>query len=260
LYASPGDLPPLDCHAHIAPDVTAAQIRTLDGAFVFAMTRTLAESKASIRRSDKTLVWGIGAHPGRVDALSQWNPRECRRQLEQTVLVGEVGLDRSGHGESQLAVLRGILEITADAPALLSIHSTGRHREALDLLSEFPQRGAILHWFTAESPLVHRALDLGCYFSVNGAMTDEQLMRIPSDRLLPETDFPSARGRTRAAKPGDIHHLEQRLSVLWARSVEAVRATWYRNLGALADQAETISRIPAGLREAIDAGRRYADG
>ncbi|NEC91795.1 hypothetical protein [Streptomyces sp. SID12501] len=35
----PDELPPLDCHAHIAPDVTPAQIDALHGAVVFAVTR-----------------------------------------------------------------------------------------------------------------------------------------------------------------------------------------------------------------------------
>lgn len=257
MYASPGDLPPLDCHAHIAPDVTPAQLRTLNGAYIFAMTRTLAESSAAIRRADPTLSWGVGAHPGRADALAQWDPREFHRQLERTFLVGEVGLDRQGSRESQRKVFQALLELTAQAGALLSIHSTGRHLEVLDLLRQIPQKGAILHWFTAETPQVEQACDLGCYFSVNAAMTDEQLMRIPPNRLLPETDFPSSRRRTRASKPGDIAYLEQRLSHLHSRPAGMIRASWYRNLGDLADQAKTTGRLSPALRAAIEVGRQY---
>src|SRR5690349_879515 len=61
---SPSDLPPLDCHAHIAPDVTRSQIRALNGAIIFAMTRSPAEAGAAARRSDATILWGYGAHPG----------------------------------------------------------------------------------------------------------------------------------------------------------------------------------------------------
>ncbi|MDB4872608.1 MAG: hypothetical protein JWL97_3612, partial [Gemmatimonadales bacterium] len=57
-------LPQLDCHAHIAPDVTRAQITALDGAFIFAMTRSPAEARAAARRRDDTIIWGYGAHPG----------------------------------------------------------------------------------------------------------------------------------------------------------------------------------------------------
>src|SRR5438105_11838523 len=61
---SPSDLPPLDCHAHIAPDVTKSQIGALKGAIIFAMTRSPAEAGAAARRSDATILWAFGAHPG----------------------------------------------------------------------------------------------------------------------------------------------------------------------------------------------------
>src|SRR6185312_4122027 len=54
--------PRLDCHAHIAPDVTPAQIAALEGAFIFAMTRSPAEARFAARRHDGTVVWGYGAH------------------------------------------------------------------------------------------------------------------------------------------------------------------------------------------------------
>ncbi|MEO3861036.1 TatD family hydrolase [Acrocarpospora sp. B8E8] len=225
---------------------------------MFAMTRTLAESRVAVRRTDPTLSWGIGAHPGRADALAQWDRGECQRQLEHTFLVGEVGLDRQGSKETQRNVFRTVLEVTAEAGVLLSIHSTGRHGDVLDLLRQFPQRGAILHWFTAEAPFVERARDLHCFFSVNAAMTDEQLLRIPPDRMLPETDFPSSRRRTRATRPGDIMHLEQRLSGLLAKPADQIRASWYRNLGNLAEQAGASERLSPQLSVAIDIARGHS--
>ncbi len=57
-------LPRLDCHAHIAPDVTPAQVAALGGAIVFAVTRSPAEAAAAARRRDDTIIWGYGAHPG----------------------------------------------------------------------------------------------------------------------------------------------------------------------------------------------------
>jgi len=39
------ELPPLDCHAHIAPDVTASQLDGLGSALIFAVTRSLDEAR-----------------------------------------------------------------------------------------------------------------------------------------------------------------------------------------------------------------------
>ncbi|MFD0687993.1 hypothetical protein [Actinomadura fibrosa] len=64
------DLPPLDCHAHIAPEVTDPQVNALDGAMIFAMTRSPAEAAVAELRSDATIAWGYGAHPGLPAALA----------------------------------------------------------------------------------------------------------------------------------------------------------------------------------------------
>lgn len=249
------DLPALDCHAHVNPTVTAPQIATLGGAHIFAMTRTLAESRVALRRSDSTISWGIGAHPGRADALADWNPADFERQLQDGYLVGEVGLDRRGPAELQTRVFRAVLERTSQSAALVSVHSVGRHREVLDLLDEIRQKGVILHWFTGSPALARRAVQLGCFFSINAAMTDEQIRAIPTDRILPETDFPSSKARTGATKPGDVARLEQRIGAICRVGNDRVRAAWYRNLGNLAEQAMVVDRLPTRVREAISAGR-----
>jgi len=257
LFGSPADLPHLDCHAHIAPDVTPAQVRSLNGAHIFAMTRTLEESRAAQSRRDSTLHWGVGVHPGRRDALSGWDPDEFDRQVAKAFVIGEVGLDRAGPADEQERVLRAILERTREAPVLISLHSTGRQEQLLALLAGLPQRGAILHWFTGTAQAVVRAVELDCYFSVNAAMTDEQLLRIPPARMLPETDFPSSKRRTGASKPGGLTSLEQRISRLCGMDIALVRAAWYSNLGALTRQAAVADALPSGLREAIAFGAAW---
>lgn len=254
---SPNELPPLDCHAHINPTVTAPQIATLGGANVFAVTRSLAESEAASRRQDPTLTWGIGVHPGRADALAGWDHTAFERLVDHgMVFVGEIGLDRGGDSQRQAEVLHQILRITAQAPALLSLHSVARQREVLAMLAEQPQRGAILHWYTGDAHTIRQGVDLGCYFSANAAMSDAQLSAIPLSRMLPETDFPSSKTRTRARRPGDIDALETKMASLHRLRLSEVRQLWYRNLGSLTDQAGVSERITPRLRQAIAVARR----
>jgi TatD DNase family protein len=244
---SPSDLPPLDCHAHIAPDVTAPQIRALNGAIIFAMTRSPAEADAAARRNDTTILWGYGAHPGVPSAVAAATEDNIRRAVEQHVVIGEIGLDRKTALAPQLAALDLILDVCAEQPLLLSLHSTGRTSELLDALTRRPHPGAILHWFNGTRDDIERATALGCYFSVNAAMTDERLTCIPRDRLLPETDFPSSRRSTRARTPGDITYLEQRMSELLNQPVATIRELWYRNLATLINHTGVASRLPPTL-------------
>jgi len=178
--------------------------------------------------------------------------QRVRDATSNHLLIGEVGLDRATALEPQQAAFDAVLDACTDQPVLLSIHSTGRTREVLAALTRRPHAGAILHWFNGTTDEVRHAVDLGCYFSVNAAMTDERISRIPHDRLLPETDFPSSRRSTRASRPGDIDHLEQRLAALTGQSSHDIRSLWYHNLSDLVHSANVEDRLPSRIRQLID--------
>ncbi len=245
------DLPRLDCHAHIAPDVTTAQIAALGGAIVFAMTRSPAEAAAAARRRDDTILWGYGAHPGLKTSVAQITKEGIQGAINDHVLLGEIGLDRGATLGPQREAFDTILDACANQPVLLSIHSTGRTGEVVSALTHRPHPGAILHWFNGTADQIRQAAELGCYFSVNAAMTDERIGWIPRNRLLPETDFPSSRRSTRARIPGDIHYLEQRIADLNSEPVERVRSLWYQNLAQLVKAAGVEARLPLGISRII---------
>jgi TatD DNase family protein len=242
-------LPALDCHAHLAPDVTAAQLRTLGDTVIFAVTRSLAEAEAVAGRQgrDPQLLWGCGVHPGVRAALDGFDRARFERLADRFALVGEVGMDARGSRQQrdrQRQVLADLLEVVADRPLLLSIHSSGCPDQVVDLLAARPPRGPILHWFTGDPTTVQRTVGAGCFFSVNQAMADAQLAALPADRVLPETDFPAARRRGRPAHPGDVAGLERRLAGLWETDVTAVRLRLWRNLRQLVLQAGALDRLP----------------
>lgn len=234
-------LPALDCHAHIAPDVTPSQLVTLNGAHVLAVTRSLSEAAAVARRTDPTLTWGIGVHPGVAQARTTYSPDTLREQLQAFALVGEVGLDRRAARDEQAAVFLDIMAACSNQPVLISIHSTGRTREVTEILERHRHPGAILHWFLGTSSERTRALAAGAYFSVNTAMDDEFLGTLPKDRVLPETDFPARQVRARA--PGDVGALEKRLAKLWATPKTEVRYQLWHNLKSLTFHSGAIERV-----------------
>lgn len=246
------ELPPLDCHAHLAPDVTQKQIRALGGAVVFAVTRSLAEAELVAGRTDETLVWGCGVHPGVAKARQAFDEDRMRELLGNFALVGEVGLDRSaGRLDDQLRVFEGVLRAAQDSPVLVSVHSAGCTNQVVDLIERLPHSGLILHWFLGASTEVERATRAGCYFSVNSAMGEELLRCIPRDRMLPETDFPSTARRGGGRVPGDTSRLEQRIAAIQAEAAERVRWRWYRNLRALALASGAIDRFPDALADRL---------
>jgi TatD DNase family protein len=246
------DLPSLDCHAHIAPDVTTSQIAALQGAIIFAMTRSPAEAAVAARRRDQTIIWGYGAHPGLKATATQITAERIDYALNEHLLIGEIGLDRGSALEPQQKAFETILQACTAQPVLLSIHSTGRTGDVLTALARYPQRGAILHWFNGTQQEILTAVEMGCYFSVNAAMTDKRISWIPSDRLLPETDFPSSRRSTKAKLPGDIDYLEQRIAQMTGETSNQIRMRWYKNLNHLVRAAAVDDRLPSTIRNLLD--------
>jgi TatD DNase family protein len=245
-------LPRLDCHAHIAPDVTIPQVAALDGAIVFAMTRSPDEAAMVDRRRDETILWGYGAHPGLGTAIEQVTPDRIRCAIASHLVIGETGLDRASALPPQQAAFYTILKTCVGHAVLLSIHSTGRTGEVVAALARHPHPGAILHWFNGTQQEIHQAAELGCYFSVKAAMSDERIGWIPRERLLHETDFPSGRRSTRAKLPADIEQLEERMVRLTGETPGEVRLMWYRNLRRLTRAARVESRLPGTIKKILN--------
>ena len=188
------NFPKLDCHAHISPMITDQQIRKLGSVFVFAVTRSLEESSEVLDKKSDSLLWGCGVHPGRPDALSAYSPKVFSKLITKLFLVGEIGLDRrSKNIELQKKVFKSILEVCESRPLILSVHSAGYASEILDLIEANPHPGIILHWYGGDAPLIKRAISLGCFFSVNTAMSTEKIQFIPKDRLPPKLTSPLLR-------------------------------------------------------------------
>ncbi len=248
--ASP-ELPPIDTHAHIATDVTAAQVRHLDGAVIFAVTRSLSEAAAVPHGCHANLIWGIGVHPGDRESLGRYRGERFEALLPRFALVGEVGLDRrAGHLDRQREVFTDILARTAEIPVMMSIHSTGAATEVVDLLQEHRVRGPILHWFGGGADEIRKAADNGAWFSVNGAMKDETIAAMPADRVVTETDFPYTR-RAGSRRPGATDPIERQLARIWDCNSMEVRQLLWQNLHALVTASGVRPRLPKSVQSLL---------
>ena len=112
--------------------------------------------------------------------------------------IGEVGLDyteREGQKEQYAFFSELVERCRYDSRKIMTIHSRRSVSEVLGILGDNYRFKAILHWFTGSKNELKKAIELGCYFSINGAMTKsrrfvDMLSLIPSNRILLETDSP----------------------------------------------------------------------
>lgn len=228
--------PTLDLHAHLDPAIDPADLITLPGV-VFAACRTLAESDIALRRRDQRVIWGAGCHPGLARNHSSFDSSRFEQLVTQTPYVSEIGLDGSKASlPRQEATLEAILEVLQQHPRLTSLHSAGAHNEILAALARRPIRGVILHWWLGTPDQTRRAVDLGCYFSVNhsAARRLAAVGQIPRERILPETDHPFGdRSAPPPRLPGNTTSVETTLAAHYGITPAQLRAVAWQNLSRL---------------------------
>lgn len=243
---------PIDLHAHIEAGIASADLVDLR-AVVFAATRSLDEAERALGRSDISTVWGVGCHPGLVGAQKVFEVERFAALITRTGYVSEVGLDGKSRVpmETQRATLSAVLKVLQTSPRITSIHSFAAAEAVLACLVELPISGAVLHWWLGDAQQTQRAIDLGCYFSVNAAMVrqSELLHRLPLDRVLPETDHPFGdRSGGRGRRPGRVDDVEQTLARLHQLTPEEIRQITWRNLRVLTRETKCGMLLPRQVR------------
>lgn len=256
-------LPVIDAHAHIEVRIAPQDLSGLD-AVVLAVTRSLLEWEAAAAREDELTLWGVGCHPAVPDAVRAFDARALADALETAAFVGEVGLDRRSKVslDEQVTVFAQILESVQRMPRPVSIHSTGATTRVLELLEAAPIASPILHWWRGTPRETARALDLGCFFSVNGheATSPKAIAEIPPGRILTETDFPhSARYDAAASRPGATETIERALMRQYELSLSELRQRLWKNLqhvfAPALDAVPASRRVGRLLREPLGDGR-----
>ncbi len=247
-------LPPLDLHAHVDPAIDPRELTPLG--VVFAATRSLDEADEATKRTDEQTVWGVGCHPGLIGAHKAFEPERFASLVGRTAFASEVGLDGKSRVplSTQQATLDAVLQILQKTPRITSLHSYAATAELIQALERRPIVGAVLHWWLGDDALTRRAVDLGCFFSINASSVrrTELLGLIPSDRLLTETDHPFGdRTLGREARPGNVANVEQELARFSETSAAAVRAAMWTNLASLVSQVACGSLLPRAIRRQL---------
>lgn len=236
------------CHLDLYPDFpTAVQEAENAGVFTLAVTTTPQAwpRNHELAQRTKHVRAALGLHPQlvaeRESELDLWD-----RYLPEARYIGEVGLDAGPRFfkslEAQKRVFQHVLRRCAEAgDKVITVHSVRSVKAVLDHLEAFlpPDTGkVVLHWFTGTRSEAKRALELGCYFSINAAMLsnarhESMVQTIPLDRLLTETDGPFTRTGDRPTKPSDVAVVVEELSQLHQVPAAQIAATVRDNLRSL---------------------------
>lgn len=196
-----------DFHCHVdlhSNPIDLIQECEKNGIAVLAVTTTPKAWAQNRRWTDESrhVYCAVGLHPELVgDRFEEIALLED--YMEQTRLVGEIGLDGSPHNSTswdrQLEVFSRALKRANDlGNRVLSIHSRRAANQVVDMIARHTAVDRvlpILHWYSGSKTTAEKALDYGCFFSVNLRMLANERGReliefLPKDKLLIETDAP----------------------------------------------------------------------
>jgi TatD DNase family protein len=229
------------CHVDLYPDpntviaeIEAARVYTValtNTPSVFPMTEALVAGKRFIRPA-------LGLHPELAHERAGELPL-FESYLGRTNYVGEVGLDYVTHDESNRAAQRRVFERILDlcdsaGNKVLTVHS---RRAVHDVVAAIPHdfnSKLILHWYSGPLKMLKQAIDKGCYFSVNLAMTRADKARklfheIPLDRLLTESDGPFVQFNQTAIRPIHMDSVIQKIATELCLPASDIRCKIYAN-------------------------------
>lgn len=240
-------LPPLDAHAHLDPARSSGELAGTGP--VLAMTVSLEEAATAIDRVEPYITWGVGCHPRLRTAQEAFRVERFGALVERAAVVGEIGLDTGSRVplERQLQTFRQALDVVAELPRLVSIHSYRATRLVLAELRRRPVAVPVLHWWTGTAADTSEAVTLGCYFSVHSAVARHSKFRtlVPADRLLLESDH--GYRDPPAAIPCRVEWVEHLVGQqLNLPAVEVRRLAW-RNLATILRETGTRGLFPEGF-------------
>jgi TatD DNase family protein len=184
----------------------------------------------------------VGIHP--LDAKSHktiFNNNEISRiineccVLSKTVAIGEIGLDYHYEKESekqQKELFNLQLELARKNNLPVVIHSREAYQDVIDILKDHCGVTGVIHCFSGEKDFAIKALDLGFYISISGAITfknaielQETVKLIPLEKMLIETDSPflaPAPFRGKPNEPAFIPYIAQKISELIEKPIEII--------------------------------------
>ncbi|WP_028206104.1 Qat anti-phage system TatD family nuclease QatD [Paraburkholderia nodosa] len=238
----------IDFHSHLDlyPDgLKLAQEVNRRNEFTLVVTTSPRAYRATSRvfLGLKNIKVGIGLHP-EVAVAKQGELGDLIEGISHACFVGEIGMDGSTRFRDSLSVQESIFQAALAECGrwqgrVMSIHSRGAERRVVELLATTKHAGLpVLHWFSGGFAELETAVRIGCWFSVGPAMLKGAkgralVARMPSNRVLPETDGPFASIGGLQLQPWDAWSVRTPLSAIWGVPPDEVGEQLRQNLGRL---------------------------
>jgi TatD DNase family protein len=161
--------------------------------------------------------------------------------IKETPIIGEIGLDYYWVEEKykhpyQRKVLNYFLQRAQEYDKITNLHTKGAEEEILFLIKKYNLRSPIIHWYSGPLDTLKKLLDYGCYFTVSvdigySEITDEMVKLLPMNRILTETDGPTALEWVNGeyAYPDYVKRVVKEIATIKGLDAEQVKDIVYKN-------------------------------
>ncbi|VYT84008.1 TatD family deoxyribonuclease [Clostridium tertium] len=143
----------------------------------------------------------FGIHPWRASEY-KGSLEELIPYIEDSEIIGEIGLDflwveDKSTFEEQRKIYNFILKESIKRNKVVSLHTKDAEEEVYESLKRYNYNKVIVHWYSGDIKTLEKFIKHGCYFTISvdigySDRTKEILTMIPKDKLLLETDGPTA--------------------------------------------------------------------
>jgi TatD DNase family protein len=195
----------MHCHLDLMPSMTDFARDALKADIgILAVTTTPKAYKQEIVAlcSYANIRVALGLHPQLV--FQRYGELSLvEKYIDGAEYIGEIGLDFNNQfyesKEKQIDIFDNIIRwCSKKGGKIISIHSVRSDKAVLDILEKYrctKQNKCILHWFSGSLTQLQRAVEIGCFFSVNSAMIKSANGRrlicgLPHEKIVVETDAP----------------------------------------------------------------------
>lgn len=239
----------IDTHCHLDlypnPIKVVNVIRRL-GIHVVAVTNApfVFQETVSLAKNCDFIHPAIGLHPKLVKSLGKQLPN-ILEGLENTLFVGEVGLDYGTKDEVERCQQRKVFESILSKcheyeDKFVSVHSRRAATDVISMIGSKFRGTAVLHWFSGTIKQLELAQNNGLYFSVNPAMIlsgsgQRLIAAMNPGKVLTESDGPFVDFDGKSAQPLNVSSVVAYLAKLWgvceAEAKEKIHGNFQLALG-----------------------------
>jgi len=246
----------VDVHAHLDDEAfdTDRQeiIKKIEEAGIIVVNAgsDMASSRFSVKLAEEfDFIYAcVGIHPHEAKKVEKDYLTELEELAKspKVIAIGEIGLDYyygSSEKDAQQKVFREQIELAKSLNLPVVVHDRDAHKDTADILKNIkPERG-LMHCYSGSLEMAQEFIEMNFYFSFGGVITfknakrpKEVAAKLPSDRILLETDCPYMSPEPYRGKRNDptrIPIIAAQMAALRGVMLEEIERITYSNFNRL---------------------------